>query len=68
MKKPASINGGFSAKNPQTGEMKYFNMNEMGWLSRTGCFHFGKKVPTYAKEGAIKYYLKHMPMITNWVF
>jgi len=65
MKRNAVINGRFTATNAVTGEDKIFDMSTIGWISKNGVFHFGNKVPQYAKERAIELFISQQKFITE---
>lgn len=61
------LNGTFSTTNPVDGKMYHFDLFQMGWLSRTGCFHFSPKTPKYAKNKAVELFLSQMQFVNNIV-
>ena len=64
--KPATVNGSFTTQNPHDGKFYSFEMNKIGWLSTTGFFHFGKKVPEYAKRKAFELFLSRFDFLKGY--
>ena len=66
MAKNVGVRGSFTAINPQDGKRYDFKMEEMGWISVNGVFHFSNRKPQYAKDAAKKLFLNSMKFITGY--